>query len=181
MFYELQVSGHAKHDLIRTLHSASVIPPHDALSKEMEDNAGMRDQLAELVASREMPQSYWEHVVVATPPRAGCPAGLVLPIAIYVDAVPYSLTDSVIGFWVENVVASKRHLCCLLRKRLSCKCGCRGWCSFRAVFRFLRWSIAALSNGAWPTARHDLQAWRPIDTARAAKAGGPMATRTTAP
>ncbi len=87
----------------------------------------------------------------------------VLPISLFVDAVPYSHVDSCIGFWVVNEITKCRHLVVALRKHLVCGCGCRGWCTFWAVFRALAWSFAALAAGRHPSVRHDGSPWHDED------------------
>ena len=153
-FYQLTIPAHLKASMSRSMFCLPVVPPHEALAKELEEDAALRVRLREQVDDRDLPPCYYAHPVVEK--AAG---ELVLPIALYIDAVPYSLVDSVLGFWVINLTSSKRHLFCVLRKRLACKCGCRGWCSFHAVFDFIAWSLRALANGAYPALRHDGRAW----------------------
>ena len=74
-------------------------------------------------------------------------------MALYVDGAPHSQTDSVVGFWVINLVTQRRHLTAVLRKRNGCTCGCKGWCSLYAIFRMLRWSFKAMAARAYPPSR----------------------------
>ena len=65
---------------------------------------------------------------------------------MYVDAVRYTRTqpgrtDSVIAWWMYNLVSGKRHIIFLMRKAELCRCGCAGWCSYFAVWTFIRWSV----------------------------------------
>ena len=96
---------------------------------------------------------------------------LVAPLALYADAVPYSQTDSALGFWLVNLVTQRRYLAVALKKRICCKCGCKGWRAFHAVFEWLAWSVRALAVGRYPLQRHDGEAWRPSDIERGRKAG----------
>ena len=89
-----------------------------------------------------MPDSYHANPIVQAHPDEP-----VLPLGLFVDATPYSLTDSVLGFWTVCLVTGRRWLSAALRKKVCCKCGCRGWCAYDVVVRFLRWSIAILGPG----------------------------------
>ena len=99
---------------------------------------------------------------------------MVLPLALYVDGVPYSSTDSVIGIWMYNLVSERRHLLALLKKRNACRCGCRGWCSYYIFFKWLHWSLEAMAQGRYPQGRHDGKPWKESNTARAVLGGQPL-------
>jgi len=90
------------------------------------------------------------------------------------DAVPYSLTDSVWGIWAINIICGTRHLVAALRKRLFCRCGCRGWHTIFPVLLSLRWSLASLAEGIWPLHRHDGAPFNATDGWRSTLAGAPM-------
>eukprot|EP00974_Lingulodinium_polyedra_P005065 475712-Lingulodinium_polyedra.AAC.1 len=142
--YTMSVPGHAKQDLSRTLHDIPVFPPHELVAQELaEDGAALR--VAEYI-DVGMPPAYHEHPVVL---GQGTGAGHdpVCPLALYLDFLPYSLTDSVLGWWIHILPTDKRLLFALCRKRMVCKCGCRGWCTFHAFFSMLRWSLEALARG----------------------------------
>ena len=49
----------------------------------------------------------------------------VLPVALFMDSVAHSHTDSVLGEWAINMISQKRHVAALIRKRQMCKCGCQ--------------------------------------------------------
>jgi hypothetical protein len=166
--YEMQVPGHGKHDLSRTLHNVIVLPCHEGLAQDMEAHA-YRHRVREYLDSADLPRAYTEH-----PKVRDQPPGSVAPVALYIDAVPYSQTDSVIGFWLECMATTKRHLFAIFRKRQLCRCGCRGWCTFHSLFLMIRWCLAALAEGVWPDMRHDGQPWRLSDVSRQAKAGSAM-------
>ena len=55
-----------------------------------------------------------------------------------------------------------------------CKCGCRAWCTFFEVFRFLAWSLKALEEGLYPLHRHDGKVWGPGDEDRSRFSGQRM-------
>ena len=174
-FYNIQVPGSSKHELSRTVATTSAIVPHEALVEES-TTPGFYTALNEW-ASSPLPPAYLEHPVVGRKAAEGVPGGPVLGLSLYLDGVPYSNTDSVLGFWIQNLATRRRHLCCILRKRCSCQCGCRGWCSFFAILQFLRWSLDALAVGFWPESRHDKKEWKPEDTNRKYKGGDPLPFR----
>ena len=167
--YPISVPGYHKSDFERTVHQTVVIPRHEQIDNDIANAVSFRNRLAEARADGTLPPAYWQHAIVQR-----CRDRMVAPVAIYVDAVPYSESDSVIGWWMVNLLSGRRFLVGLLRKRLSCRCGCRGWCSFYAIFRALHWMIKCGADGVWATARHDREPWQPLDVSRAAKSGQHM-------
>ena len=73
-----------------------------------------------------MPPAYHDHPVVR---ERGPDVGdeLVALVALFLDCLPYSLIDSVLGLWIHLLPTDKRFLFGLLRNRTVCKRGCRGW------------------------------------------------------
>jgi hypothetical protein len=137
------------------------------LNEELVDQGpGLDFMLAEAIDAGDFPPSYKEHPVVVQNPGE-----LVLPIALYLDAVPYTLTDSVLGIWIINMLTGARHLFCVIRKRFVCRCGCRGWCTFFGLLQYIHWCIAALAAGVFPQRRHDGSEFGVADEAHAALAG----------
>jgi hypothetical protein len=165
--YEASVPAQGKRDLSRSTHQFTMFAPHELLAADMEQT-GFRTRLAEFLDVDRMPPAYWQHSIVSSNPFSR-----VVPLALFIDGVPYSITDSVIGFWLICVATGKRYLFATLRKRLLCKCGCRGWCTLRAIFMVIVWSLTALAQGVFPTRRHDGE-WKPSDDARARKGGQVM-------
>ena len=170
--YEVDGPSHGKHDLSRTLRTVPTLPAHELVAQELTEDAAFRYALAERLAARDLPLAYYDHPVVreATPEP-------VAPLALYIDAVPYSQTDSVLGFWLVSLMSAKRYVFAVLRKRHACQCGCRGWCSFYQMFLVARWSIEALASGYFPERRHDGAPWRASDTHRARLNGQRMGMR----
>jgi hypothetical protein len=117
------------------------------------------------VSSTSWPPLYYNNPIVK---QSETP---VVPLALYLDGVPSTKRDGILGFWLYSLVTFKRHLICVLRKSQLCRCGCKGWCSLHAVWAFLIWSLRAMSAGVFPSARHDHILWQPADTDRAAKGG----------
>ena len=173
--YNIQVPGSSKHELSRTVATTPAIVPHEALAEES-SKPGFYTALHEWATS-PLPPTYREHPVVHREAAEGAPSGHVVGLSLYLDGVPCSKTDSVLGLWIQSLATRRRHLCCILRKRLSCQCGCRGWCSMFAVLQFLRWSFDALASGFWPDGRHDNLEWRPEDGNRQAQMGRPLPFR----
>ena len=167
-FYRLRVPGHHRHDLSRTTHRVPVRVAHEALNDEIVNDPSCSVRLRELVQERALPPSYFSHPVVSNSDT------LVVPTALFVDGLPYSHTDSVIGFWMINLVTGSRHLLMAIRKRVLCRCGCRHWCSLDAILRFLRWCFHSLATGRYPGGRHDGLPWDPEDEARRALSGQPL-------
>ena len=152
--YHLELPGHRRCDASRSLELVPVLPPHEAISAEVNHDGveHMQQLLAQAIADNKLPPAYFENDIVKENP-----AGTVLPIVLYVDAVPFSRTDSAIGFFIYNLLTGQRCLSSVLRKTELCQCGCRGWCTFYIVFSMLHWSFRALRKGEQPTSRHDNQ------------------------
>ena len=128
----IHVAGHRRHDLSRSWYKLDVAVPHSMVDEEVSAAGGaFRVKLDEAIADRELPETYYDHPLVQQSDQP------VLPVALYMDAVPYSQTDSVIGFWFVNLISGMRHLFLVMRKRMCCRCGCRGWCSFFPVFKYI--------------------------------------------
>ena len=171
-FYPLDVPGHGKHDLERGNRTVDTLPLHELLVEDLERDPGCRHTLGQWRRDGMLPDAYWQHPAVR-----GARDQPVVPFAIYLDGVPYSQTDSVLGIWAGNLVTGQRFLFAALRKRACCQCGCRGWCTLHPVFAFVAWSLRALAAGVWPSRRHDGSPFGLADGPRAARAGEVMRTR----
>ena len=152
------------------VHLGIVLPGHEQVSKAYVDED--RTRLHEVLEARDLPPCYYNHRVVRENPNEE-----VWPFALYMDGVPYSQLDSVLGVWLVCVVTKKRFLVANVRKRSFCRCGCRGWCTFYGVFVFIKWMVVAMSESRWPMARHDGGEWRPSDVVRESKAGKDLGVR----
>ena len=145
----MKVPGQGKHDLQRSEQNIHIVPGYEQMLRDIDEK--IENQLVELRSRRDgLPDQYWDHPVVLQDPES-----LIYPIGIYIDGVPYSLTDGVIGFWMINLITQKRYLISLLRKRNICKCGCKGWCSIFQFFLELHWELEILADGKHPSRRHD--------------------------
>ena len=168
--YSLEVGGMRKHDLARSTYTMPVKVPHESLCKEWDKDPTLGLKVAEAKEFGELPRCYTENPVVLRNVAA-----LVVPLAMFLDGIAYSLTDNVVAVWVVNAMSGCRHLVALVRKRLTCRCGCKGWCTFFPIFLFLRWSLECLAEGVFPVTRHDGSPWLPgTDDVRAALGGRAM-------
>jgi len=78
---------------------------------------------------------------------------------------------------VYNIISGRRHLVCVLRKSMMCRCGCAGWCSVWPILRFIRWSLAALARKAFPELTVENAPWPAVEERRATLAGHPLLLR----
>ena len=100
---------------------------HEALEADFQSQTYAL-QLREFIAEGSAPPSYESHPVVQR--NAG---RLVAPLGVYMDALPYSLVDSVLGVWVINLVTGARDVLLTIRKKRVCSCGCKGWCTYYPI------------------------------------------------
>jgi hypothetical protein len=164
-FYEVDVPGHGKHDLERTSHVVPVMPCHEQIANDPKSSEG-NQQLRDLRAKDGgLPPSYWNPPVV----QGASEGTIVDPVAIYIDGVPYSHTDGVIGFWIHFLITGKRYLIAVLRKRIICNCGCRGWCTLWHFMELMKWDLRCLARGRRSTGRHDGKPWKFSDRTREAQ------------
>lgn len=159
--YTVKVPGHSRSDMSRTAHDMVMKPPHEELSKEFDANPGA----AEGSSADAWSESYFAHPVVRANPEKR-----IIPFALYLDGIGFTRTDGMIGIFVYSLYTLKRHLVAVLRKSHLCRCGCRGWCSLYPIFSVIRWSVAALASGMWPSAPH-IGEWGPRDEHRREKSG----------
>ena len=166
-FYKLQVVGTRKQDASRSTFDMCVVPGHEVFNAEVEGDAGLSEKVCHAKTTNGLPKNYHEHPVVKRNPHED-----VFPVALYMDAMPYSLTDSVVGIWLVNLLSGQRHTMCIVRKRIVCQCGCRGWCTYYTVCVFVEWCERCLADGVFPSTRHDGAPFLPdSDSERAQLAG----------
>lgn len=122
--YELHNPGHGKRDLERTIQIVPTIPAHESIGRDLTElEADIELLKGRLGREGGLPPRYYRHPVV----QGARDGELVWPIAIYLDGVPYSHTDGVIGWWLINLITRKRYGYAVRRKRIICQCGRRGW------------------------------------------------------
>eukprot|EP00969_Alexandrium_andersonii_P208806 9222059-Alexandrium_andersonii.AAC.1 len=143
-------------------------PPHELLHDELVEDGSVLLKLQEQIDSGALPPANDAHPVVR---EADVP---VVPLAVYMDGVAYSQTDSVVGVWLVNLVSNARHMVGLVRKSITCACGCRGWCTFFPILEFLRWSLWALAMGVFPAAGPGDRPFPASDDRRRDLAGRPL-------
>ena len=171
--YETEIPSFDKDEDVLEPRTFWMMPSHEQVAEGFAADAIMRVKLAEVVEERELPSTFWDSPVVTSAP-VGSP---VLPVSIFVDGVPYSQSDSVIGFWMIDEITKARYLTATLRKAILCGCGCKGWCSFWTVFYVILWSLKCLADGFFPTSRYDGSCWQESDNTRAGKGGQPLGCR----
>jgi hypothetical protein len=93
--YRFDIPGHAKADSTRSSHSVTTFAPHELLASDVVASPSLRVQLDEAVADHQLPPAYYTHPVVQASADAR-----VWPVSIFIDGVPYSHTDSVVGWWL---------------------------------------------------------------------------------
>ena len=84
---------------LQTLHEVyrkriSCLPAYEKIAALVEEGTADRVRLNELVRRNAMPRPFAEHPVVRS-----ADSEPVAPVSVHVDAVPFSHTDSVVGFW----------------------------------------------------------------------------------
>ena len=166
--YRLAMPGKKRDQLSKVKHQLKVFVPHEQVNREISNTPTMRASLESAIRNHELPPNYYDHPIVR---RCMADGQLALPLSLYIDGVPYSHTDSVIGWWIINEITQQRHLICVLRKSICCNCGCRSWCSFKAVFLFLLWPFQAMPDQEFPSRRHDGESWTSFDEHRAPFSG----------
>lgn len=168
--YTFKYPGHCKHALSRVTHTGFCIPLHEQIAADLDSNVECRTRLMEILQENTLPPIYYEHPIVKA-----FPDERIMPIALYLDAVPWSLTDSVIGWWAINLITGRRFCWAVLRKQNACRCGCRHWDSVFVFLQLTLWSLTALKEARHPDRRHDGLPFS--EPHRLAKAGSAMHMR----
>ena len=87
----------------------------------------------------------------------GAEDGPVLGLGLWGDAAPMLKRDQ-LYLMVYNIVTGTFHdrfLYCAASKRCLCDCGCKGRCTFEAMFKIFKWSMDQLMAGTFALMRHD--------------------------
>ena len=125
-----------------------------ALSEELSAPGNdMAAKLAAAVAAKDLPAAYFSHDAVRSS------TGLVHPYSIYMDAVPFTRTDSILGIFAQLLLSDTRHLLFSVRKTEMCGCGCKGLCTLQPMFEAMAWDCETMLRGTWPLQRHDGRAF----------------------
>lgn len=171
--YMIRVPGYNKFDASRAVHELPVRPPHEAVAEEIGADRSILDKLSD-IPRYDWGENYRHH------PVAKDASFEAVPLALYVDGVPFTKKGSMIVFQVVNLLSDSRHLACVLRKSHMCACGCHGWCTLHCVFTYLKWSFQALADGKHPGTQWDGTRWDETvdrDIARCHFAGRPLGLR----
>ena len=153
LLYTVPLPSWNAKEMHRDVHSLQVLNPHEILPQEFEDNPTMRSDLASKISEGRLPRIYHEHKIVREAAERGLPPPV--PLSVFIDGVPYSHGDSAVGYWVINCITGSRLLATVVRKCLTCTCGCKGWCTHQAVLGWLHWSLKICAEGSYPSRRHD--------------------------
>lgn len=150
--YSFDMIGRTKTSTGRIPRPMCAYPPHELASNDLSADANAVPELQAIKRKDELPEVYTRHPLVTASPTE-----VLMPYSIYVDAVPYSVNDSTIGFYLHNIVTGTRHLFVPLCKTVCCSCGCIGWCSYEAIFAlfFVKWSVQVMADGRHPAGGHD--------------------------
>lgn len=174
--YELPIIGTLDaEDATRRPYNIFVRPLHEALHEELLEDVGQITALEEAVESKDLPPTYFENPIVKAAMDNDEPA--VHPLGLYLDAVRYTNSDSVLAVWLVNLISGARHVVALIRKRKVCDCGCHGWDTFYPLLLWLQTCFQYCANGVFPSARHDGSPWRPSDEWRAKLSGTRMKSK----
>ena len=168
--YELKSAGRTKKGRGRISTTTQVYNLHEILHADLDEHsrADLDKKLNERKTNGDLPDVYLNHPIVQEH-GAAMP---VYPVAMFADAVPYAHNDSLIGWWIVNLLdPAKGYFICALRKALVCKCGCKGWCSLWPIFSWLAWQFDILKTGIMPSCKHDGTPWGPGDVGRALLGG----------
>ena len=169
-FYAFDVPGMQRWSVSRSLLRCKASLVYKEIALEIGNTPNFFQLQERVLAPSGWLRAYQDHPVVAKHP-----AEQVVPLALYMDGVPFLKRDSCLGFWVTNLVTDRRHLAVVLRKREFCRCGCRAWCSIGTAHAVLEWLLAAMAEGIYPVCKHTGQPWD--DDANLELSGQPLGFR----
>ena len=89
--------------ICRTVTKMPIFAVHEHLAYDFANEVGGRTRLREAVQEQRLPPCYYNHPVVRS---AG--ESWVIPLAVYLDFVPYAINDSVLGIWVVNLMNERQ-------------------------------------------------------------------------
>ena len=165
--YRLKIPGRDKNVVGRVSRDFIVAPVWDQLDEDFRRDRGSKLVLEEFIADGNVPPIYDSHPVVLAHQHEAP----VYPLSLFVDGVPYSHNDGVIGWWLINHVNKKRYFIGALRKKVVCQCGCKGWCTFYPIFVYIHYILKILADKIRPHSRHDGKPWGQDEVSFEAHAG----------
>ena len=92
--------------------------------------------------------NYDTHPVVREGRAANRPPAV--PLSIFIDGVAYAKKDSLLVISLCNLLTDRRVVLAVLRKRLLCKCSCRGWGDNEGAPGLVAMEFAGSSRGLIP-------------------------------
>ena len=158
--YILPVPAYLRSTGTRGDYGLHTLLPHEALINELQGT-----ELQMMHQMWEKAPNYEGHPVVRA--AAMMPEKpVVVPLSLFIDGVAYAKKDSLLVVSVQNLWTERRHIVAVLRKRVLCKCGCRGWDTLHTLFSWLRWCLQILADAKHPEQRHDGTGWQKEDKQR---------------
>jgi hypothetical protein len=149
--YPLPLSRRLRFEASRHFKPLPMRLPHEVLATELIENPKLTEDLKAAIRTHDLPQAYFQHPAVV----AAQDDTVVHPFCLYMDAVPFTRRDSVLGVFVQLLLSQKRHLVFSIRRSEMCSCGCRGLCSLMPLFAALAWDLETMLKGVYPHTRHD--------------------------
>ena len=154
--YHVGVPGLQKFDTSRTTHSMPVQCPHECIDREFRDQPRLLQEVERMKDQGLFPPNFYKH------PAVQGTRSTVVPLELYLDGISFTRNDGILGVFFYSVLTKRRFLFAAVRRSFPCKCGCKGWCTLFPLFSCLRWSLAALAAGRWPSSKHDNTSWSDV-------------------
>ena len=110
--YNIKTVGHPKNQIEREEFELPFKPIHEVTKQSIDSDSTIRTKLRDAVAAKELPDLYYDNPVVQA---SG--AEDVFPVALFLDGVPYSNLDTVVGVWFTCMITQARHLVGVVRKK----------------------------------------------------------------
>ena len=104
-----------KYDQNRTVMDLTIVPAHEALHRELQEQPELAFAIDAVAGSAEWTPTYFAH-----PVAAGCD-GFVDPLALYLDAFPYIKEEAILGITMYNLLTMRRHLLAVLVRSKMCR------------------------------------------------------------
>jgi len=139
--YDMVVPGQKRDEPGRASVKLSLRSPVEVMDEDIKANASLSQLLDEAKVAQQLPAAYYTNPVVMENAEAD-----VFPYAMFMDGVPYSNVDSVVGIWLVNMLTNTRSFLGGVRKALCCACGCRGWCTWYPILYFLHWGLTCAAR-----------------------------------
>ena len=155
--YEMTVPGYDRHGVEREPQTIHVIPPHESLSAELAEHPEILRDWREKVEGQRWIAEYEANPIIQN--SSPDERAITLPIAMYMDKVPFTKKESFMGIFCNFIGTGKRHMLACLRTSDMCSCGCSHWCTLYPIYLMLSWSLRAMINQTHPVARHENVDW----------------------